>query len=110
MERKGAWIASIKKGSLQGRSKKRHIAVTPIKEVDVRASREEEVRAITSKVSYTHAFTHMYTCLHVKHIHIVIKGALSNFKTSTKRMIRMKRLSTYVKRSVCLSSFLRKRK
>ena len=59
MERKGAWIASIKKGSLQGRSKKRQIAVTHIKEVDVRASKEEEVRAITSK-SHTHTRLHAY--------------------------------------------------
>ena len=58
METKGAWIASIKKGSLQERSKKRQIAVTHIKEVDVRTSKEEEVRAITSK-SHT---IHMLTC------------------------------------------------
>ena len=67
MERKGAWIASIKKGSFQGRSKKRHIAVTPIKEVDVRSSKEEEVRAITSK-SHTH--THLHTCIHAYMLNI----------------------------------------
>ena len=67
MERKGAWKASIKEGPLQERSKKRHIAVTPIKEVDVRSSKEEEVRAITSK-SHTH--THLHTCIHAYMLNI----------------------------------------
>merc|ERR1711991_915738 len=42
---------SIIKGPLQGRGKSNYI-----------------------KVTHTHAFTRIYTCLHVKHIHIVNKG------------------------------------
>ena len=80
MERKGAWKASIKRGTAPARSEKRRVAVAPIKGVDVRSSEEEEARAIMSK-SHTRIHTHTHTRIHAyiyAHMHIVVKGERGN--------------------------------